>query len=98
MSRVKLIWTPAALRDVNRLHDFLAAKNRSAAQRAIQAIRQSIHVLATHPEIGRPVDGMPPGFREWIIQSGDSGYVTLYHYDGGQVAILAVRHGKEAGY
>jgi plasmid stabilization system protein ParE len=24
--------------------------------------------------------------------------VALYHYDGKQVVILAVRHGREAGY
>jgi plasmid stabilization system protein ParE len=51
-----------------------------------------------HPEIGRPVDEMPPEFREWFVRFGDSGYVVRYRYDGELVAILAVRHGKEAGY
>jgi hypothetical protein len=37
-------------------------------------------------------------FREWFVQFGNSSYVVLYRYDGSQVAILAVRHGKEAGY
>ena len=55
-------------------------------------------MLAMHPEIGRPVEEMPPEFREWFVRFGDGGYVTLYHYDGELVAILAVRHGKEAGY
>lgn len=41
---------------------------------------------------------MPPEFREWFIGFGDSGYVMLYRYDGELLAILAVRHGKEAGY
>jgi len=98
VTRVKLIWTPPALRDVKRLYNFPAAKNRTAEERAIQTIRQSMQTLAAHPEIGRPIDDMPPEFREWIIQFGDSGYVRLYHYDGEQVAILAMRHGKEAGY
>lgn len=81
-----------------RLHDFLAAKNRAAARRAVQTIRQSVKALAAHPEAGRPVDDMSPEFREWIIQFGDSAYVTLYRYDGEGIAILAVRHGREAGY
>jgi hypothetical protein len=34
---------------------------------------------------------MPLEFREWVI-------VALYHYDGKQVVMLAVRHGREAGY
>jgi plasmid stabilization system protein ParE len=25
-------------------------------------------------------------------------YVALYHYDGKQIVILALRHGREAGY
>jgi plasmid stabilization system protein ParE len=44
------------------------------------------------------VDEMPPEFREQFVRFGGSGYVVLYRYDGSQVAILAVRHGREAGY
>jgi plasmid stabilization system protein ParE len=94
----RLIWTPPALQDVARLHAFLAPKNRDAARRAARAIRQGVRMLATHPEIGRPVEEMPPEFREWFIPFGASGYVALYRYDGELVAILAVRHGREAGY
>lgn len=94
----RLIWTALALRDVARLHGFLAAKNRDAARRAVGAIRHGVKVLAAHPEIGRPVEEMPPEFREWFIPFGASAYVVLYRYDGDLVAILAVRHGREAGY
>ncbi|HEX9112403.1 MAG TPA: type II toxin-antitoxin system RelE/ParE family toxin [Terriglobales bacterium] len=41
---------------------------------------------------------MPPEFREWVIEFGSAAYVALYHYDGKQIVILAVRHGREAGY
>ncbi len=81
-----------------RLHGFLAEKNRDAARRAVRAIRKGVEALGTHPEIGRPVEEMEPEFREWFIQSGAGGYVALYRYDGDLVAILALRHGKEAGY
>jgi plasmid stabilization system protein ParE len=94
----RLIWTPPAVRDIARLHAFLAPKNRKAARRAVRAIRQGVKALAAHPEIGRPIEEMPPEFREWFIQFGDSGYVALYRYNGELVAILAVRHGREAGY
>ena len=94
----RLIWTPPAVRDVARLHAFLAPKNRKAARRAVRAIRQGVKALAAHPEIGRLIEEMPPEFREWFIQFGDSGYVALYRYNGELVAILAVRHGREAGY
>ena len=94
----RLRWSQPALRDVARLHDFLAPKNPAAAKRAINAIRQGIKALGKHPEIGRPVEEMPPEFREWVIEFGQGAYVALYHYDRKEVVILAVRHGREAGY
>lgn len=94
----RLIWSQPALLDVSRLHDFLAPKNRDAAKRAVKAIRQGIKVLGKHPKIGRPVEEMPPEFREWVIEFGHGAYVALSHYDGKQVVILAIRHGREAGY
>jgi plasmid stabilization system protein ParE len=94
----RLSWAQPALLDVARLYDFLAPKNLDAAQRAVQAIRQGVKALGTHPEIGRPVEELPSEFREWVIEFGQGAYVALYHYDGKQVVILAVHHGREAGY
>lgn len=93
-----LIWTPAALSDVQRLYRFLAAKDAASARRAIKAIRASVQILAHQPSVGRPVDEMDPAFREWPIDFGNSGYIALYRFDGETAAILAVRHQKEAGY
>jgi plasmid stabilization system protein ParE len=84
-----LKWPPQSLRDVARLHDFLASKSREAAQRAIQAIRQGVKL---------PIEELPTEFREWVIEFGGGAYVALYHYDGKEVVLLAVRHGREAGY
>lgn len=94
----RLKWSQPALRDVARLHDFLAPKSRDAARRAIRTIRQGVKALGKHPEIGRPVDELPPEFREWVIEFGSGAYVALYRYDGKEVVMLAVRHGREAGY
>jgi plasmid stabilization system protein ParE len=93
-----LIWSQPALQDVARLHSFLASKSREAAQRAVKAIRQGVKALSKHPESGRPVDELPPEFREWIIEFGHGAYIALYRYDGKQVVILAVRHSREGGY
>ncbi len=94
----RVIWTPAALGDVERLHDFLKDKNPLAARRAVRAIREGLGLLADQPQVGRPVENMEPEFREWLISFGDSGYVALYHFDGKDAVILAVRHQREAGY
>jgi plasmid stabilization system protein ParE len=93
-----LKWTPQSLRDVARLHNFLASKSVVAAQRAVQSIRQGVKLLAKFPETGRPVEELPTEFREWVIEFGSGAYLVLYHYDGKEVVILAVRHGLEAGY
>jgi hypothetical protein len=49
-------------------------------------------------EIGRPAEELSPEFRQWIIDFGSSAYVALYHFNGKDIVILAVRHGREAGY
>ena len=94
----RLIWTPAALRDVARLRAFLLPKNPDAARRAVTAIREGVKLLADHPEAGRPRKDMPADFREWIITFGAAGYVALYRLERKQVLILAIRHGREPGF
>lgn len=94
----RLIWTPQALADVQRLYRFLAGKNIDAARRSVQAIRQGVKVLTLQPGMGRPIDDLPIEFREWLIDFGDSGYVARYRLEGDVIVVLAVRHQKEAGF
>ncbi|OXR50783.1 plasmid stabilization protein [Pusillimonas sp. T2] len=94
----RLIWSPSALQDVQRLYRFLASRNPDAAKRAVTAIRQGVKVLEQQPGVGRPVDGMADEFRDWIIDFGDSGYVARYRVGLQFVTILAVRHQKEIGF
>lgn len=94
----ELIWTPEALRDVQRLYRFLAPKNPDAASRAVAAIRHAMNIVAERPGISRPAAKMQPEYREWRIGFGDSGYVALYRLDGDRAVVLAARHQREAGY
>jgi len=96
MPRVK--WSQPALLDVVRLYNFLSPKSRGSARRAVKAIRQGVKALGKHPQMGRPVEELPLEFREWVIEFGSGAYVVMYHYDGKEVVILAVRHGREAGW
>jgi len=104
MPRVR--FAPAALQDLVRLRTFLRPKNPLAAQRAGETIARAVGLLKSNPQIGRPLDDMPPGFRELPIAFGDSGYLALYRYDQNpagagadeEVVVLALRHQKEAGY
>ena len=94
----RLIWSPAALNDVQRLYRFLAPQNPDAAKRAVQAIRQEVKILELQPGLGRPIEDMDQEFREWIIDFGNSGYVARYRVAADTVIVLAVRHQKEAGF
>lgn len=94
----QLIWTPAALLDVQRLYRFLAEKDLNSAKRAVATIRNSIKIIAHQPNIGRPAKDMAPEFREWPVDFGNSGYLVLYRFNGVTAVILAIRHQSETGY
>lgn len=96
MSQVK--FAQAAIRDLQRLREFLRPKSADAARRAGEVIRQGVQILSAHPRLGRMIDDLPEQFREWPIDFGDSGYVVRYRVSDDAVTILAIRHQKEAGY
>jgi plasmid stabilization system protein ParE len=91
-------WTDQAADDVERLEGFLLPKSQEAATRALLAIYEAVDQLEQSPEIGRPMDGMSPDYRELIAPFSNSGYVVQYTFDGRLVLILAIRHMREAGY
>jgi len=95
MPQVK--FAPAALRDLERLREFLRPKNPAAAKRAAVAITKAVQALGQHPQIGRPADDMEPEYRELLVDFGDSGYVVLYRYESDLVTVLALQHQKEVG-
>ncbi len=94
----QLIWSPQALLDVQRLYRFLAYKNQDAGNRALTAIRQALKILTLKSGLRRPVGDMDYGFRDWVIDFSDSGFVARYRLDAEKVIILAVRPQKEAGF
>jgi plasmid stabilization system protein ParE len=94
----RVIYAPGAIRDLQRLRDFLRPRNPAAARRAGETIVKAMQILGRQPHIGRPVEDMPDEYREWIINFGDSGYVARYRIDADAVTILAIYHQKEAGY
>ena len=90
-------YTAGALRDVQRLADFLLPADPIAAQATADLILDATDILCRCPEIGRRVgDSM----RELVISRGRSGYLALYHYAPQRdlIVVTAVRHQREAGY
>lgn len=98
MPRVtRVTYALGAMRDLERLRDFLAAHDPEAALVAAKGIADVISMLERHPLIGRPVE---MGMRELVISRGRTGYVALYDFLDtiDTVVILAVRHQREAGF
>ena len=91
-------FAPPAIRDLERLREFLRPKSPIAAKKAGEVIVKAMQLLGLQPQLGRPIEDMPEEFREWVIDFGDSGYVARYRIDSDAVTLLAVRHQKEVGF
>ena len=92
-------FAPPALRDLERLREFLRPKSPDVARRAAAAIKEAVQIHGQHPQIGRPADNLEPEYRELPIDFRDNGYIALYRYDSGDfVTVLTIRHQKEVGY
>ncbi len=92
MPQVK--WLPAALLDLERLHDFLKDKSPEAAAKAAAAILAGSTMLQDLPELGRPMPD-ETGRRELFIPFAAGAYVLRYKRDNTAVIILRVWHSLE---
>jgi plasmid stabilization system protein ParE len=92
-----ITYSERAVRDFERIFDFLATDDRALAARVVGSIKEAVSMLARHPLIGRPAEH---GLHELVISRGKTGYVALYRYlDAADVVlVLALRHQREAGY
>ena len=64
----------------------------------MRTIRESVKKLEAFQNLGRPVEGMPMDYREWIVQFGNAAYLVFYRYHADRVSILDVRHSREEDY
>lgn len=94
---MRIEWLESAILDLQRLRDFIQPHNMEAAQRAVRLIRTAVTHLASNPRIGKPVEDLPE-YHDIFIPFGASGYVIRYRVQGDTAFIIAVKHGKEAGF
>ena len=91
--------TKAAQEDLERLLDFLAEKDFSAALRARAAIERGYGLMGDMPFASRKANEANPFLRELIIPFGGAGYVALFEIENETtVTVLAVRHQREEDY
>jgi toxin ParE1/3/4 len=87
---VRVVWSDAALGDVELIQDYLRPFNPSAAARVAEDLVLAGDSLATFPHRGRP--GMSAGTRELTIVRP---YVIVYEISGEEVVILRVWHAAQ---
>lgn len=86
-----------ALRDLDRLEEFLCATQDPLAYGLLDFIMDALDVLTHQPGVGRPIAG---GMRELIITRRQSGYLAKYELDVSAdiVRVVRIRHQRESGY
>jgi plasmid stabilization system protein ParE len=89
-----IVWLPEAVKDVQRLFDFLKDKNPDAAARAAQIIRKGAETIGNFPEVGYPMND-DTDRRELLVPFGDGGYVLRYIIDARTIVIIRVWHSRE---
>jgi toxin ParE1/3/4 len=87
---MKLQFTRSAQRDLERLREFIAKKNPSAARRISQRLKKAITRLLEHPKMGVMVEEIEEA-RDLI--QGD--YIVRYTLLENTVIFLRIWHGKE---
>ena len=85
-------WTPEAVEDLARLHDFFAQSSPRAALRAVTTLRNAVRQLLAHPRLGSLLRGFEPReVRRLLV--GD--YEMRYEVAGKAVHILRFFHIRE---
>ena len=93
----KVVHSAGALAALESALEQKLAERVDAAAAAAVALRSGFEYVATHPLVGRRIEG---DLRELVISYGATGYIALYRFvvQRDEVRILALRHQREIGY
>ena len=89
-SVIPVIWTEAALSDLERIRAYIGHFNPIAARRMASRLLEAVNGLTMFPERGRPIG---QGRREVVSVWP---YLIRYRIVDDKVVILRVRHGAQA--
>lgn len=90
---MKLVYTKAAVGDLQRLREFIALHDPTAAARIGIELVGRVELLTDFPEMGTPVEltSMPESIRDMVFGR----YVVRYSVHPSAIIILRVWHGLE---
>jgi len=91
MAEVKVSWSPNALEQIKEIAVYIARDSKYQSERVVKLILKDPKRLIEHPRIGKIVPELrDEHYRELSVFS----YRVIYKFDGSQIYILAVVHGK----
>ncbi|MDP2826057.1 MAG: type II toxin-antitoxin system RelE/ParE family toxin [Sulfuritalea sp.] len=89
---MRLQWTGKAMSDLARLHEFLAAVNKAAAARAVQALVAAPTQLLEYPGIGERLEEFEPReVRRLLVGK----YELRYELQEESIYVLRLWHTRE---
>jgi plasmid stabilization system protein ParE len=89
-----IVWTKAAVADIERHHEFLELTNPDTARKAVQEILKKGESLKQNPRRGSIVT-QAEGLRKLMIPFGKYGFVMHYTIFDEDILILRIYHGRE---
>lgn len=81
-----------SLADRDRIFQFLAEADATAAEKALALLAKGFEDLAAFPEIGRPGSG---GYRRLVLRFGKGGYEIRYRILADRVLVTRIFHTRE---
>ena len=89
---MKIIWSPLAGERLNKVYEFIAQDNVSAAQKMVDRIIKKVDSLSRNPERGRKVSETN---REEIREIFEGEYRIIYRLETKKISILTLRNFKQ---
>ena len=93
----QVAYSAPSLDSIERAFEVIRGTEPAAVGAAVAAILSGIANLATHPLVGRRLQGE---LRELVISCGPTGFVALYRFEilRDEVYVLAIRQQRELGF
>ncbi len=88
---MKVVWSRRAIQHLVSLRDFIAKDSEQNAALVVERILDSIDLLQTQPDMGRP--GRVLGTRELVVPH--TPFIIPYRVRRGRIELIAVFHGRQ---
>ncbi len=86
---MKLVWTEAALSDLDAIHTYIARDSTVYASRFLGRLVRAVDILVSHPELGPVVPELSgKSVRQLLFHN----YRILYCVDEDRISILTIVH------